>query len=160
MKTCIYHATRSGNTRQIAEAMASALRARGPVRIDALEGSPPPIPADADLVIVGGPTEGRHATPAVTAFLDAIPVGTLRGRAVAAFDTRLDWPRWLSGSAASDIGARLAALGARLIAPPQSFLVSTKPELASGELERAGLWASSLPEPALVDPLVTAGAAS
>jgi flavodoxin len=158
MNTCIYYASRSGNTRKIAEAMADALHARGLVRVHALEGSPPSVPADADLVIVGGPTEGHGATPAVTAFLDGIPAGALRDRAVAAFDTRLDWPKWLSGSAASVIGARLESLGARLIAPPQSFIVSTKPELAPGELQRAGLWAGSLPEPAAVDPVTVAAA--
>ena len=144
MKTCIYYASRNGNTRDVAEAMADALRPRGPVRIHTLEDDTPAIPEDADLVIVGGPTEGRHATPAVTAFLDGVEPQALRGRAVAAFDTRLDWPRWLFGSAAADIVERLLARGARPVASPESFFVTTRPELKPGERERAAEWAASI----------------
>ena len=159
MKTCIYYATRSGNTRRLAEAVAEALQARGQVRIHELDGSTPAIPDDVDLLLVGGPTEGRHATPPVTSFLGAIPANALRGRSVVAFDTRLDWPRWLSGSAADDIAKRLEALGGQLLARPETFLVSTKPELVAGELERAGRWAASLPEPAISNRSTTAGVA-
>ncbi len=147
MKTCVYYATRSGNTRQIAEAIATAMRSRGPVEVHDVDGTPPPIPADADLVIVGGPTEGRHATPAVTAFLTALPSDALSGRAAAAFDTRLDWPRWLFGSAAADIAEHLGAAGARLLVPPESFYVTTAPTLRAGELARAEHWASSIATP-------------
>jgi len=39
------------------------------------------------------------------------------------------------------IAKRLRAAGARLVVAPESFIVSTKPELKPGELERAGRWA-------------------
>jgi hypothetical protein len=63
---------------------------------------------------------------------------------VAAFDTRLGWPRILSGSAADSIASKLARLGARVIGPAGSFIVTTAPELASGEIERARQWAESI----------------
>jgi len=102
------------------------------------------VPADADLVLIGGPTEGHRATPAVLEFIEALPVHALRDRAAAAFDTRVDWPRWLSGSAASDIAKKLTAHGARLIAEPQSFIVSMKPALLPDELDRARAWGATL----------------
>jgi hypothetical protein len=64
--------------------------------------------------------------------------------AAAGFDTRLRWPRWLSGSAATGITQRLGRAGARVIAPAESFIVSTAPLLEPGEEERATAWAASL----------------
>jgi hypothetical protein len=83
-------------------------------------------------------------TPPVVEFFDRLAPGSLRGIPAAAFDTRLDWPRLLSGSAASKIAERLRQEGARLIQPEGSFLVSRKPELERGELERASAWALAL----------------
>jgi flavodoxin len=144
MKTVIYCATRSGNTRAVADAIADGLRPLGSVDVHALDGGRPDVPSDADLVLVGGPTEGHRATPAVLDFLEALPADALVGRAAAAFDTRVDWPRWLSGSAASDIAKKLNAHGARVVAEPESFIVSMKPELLPGELDRALAWGAAL----------------
>lgn len=144
MKRCIYYASRSGNTRAVAEAMAEVFAAHGEAEVKDVTAGPAAVPLDADLVVVGGPTEGRHATPAMNEFFDSLPAGSLGGRSAAAFDTRLDWPRWLSGSAAADIARRLESAGARLVAAPESFLVTTKPALESDELAHARRWAASL----------------
>jgi flavodoxin len=144
MKAVIYCASRSGNTRAVAEAIADGLRRQGAVTVHALDGSRPDLPADADLVLVGGPTEGHGMAPLVLEFLDALPADALVERATAAFDTRLDWPRWASGSAAAGIAKRLTLLGARRVARPASFIVSMKPELLPGELDRARSWGSEL----------------
>jgi flavodoxin len=144
MNACIYYATRSGNTRRVAGPHARARRDHGPGQLVELDGSPVCIAATVELVIVGGPTEGRHATPAVTAFFDALPPDALRGRQALAFDTRLPWPRWLFGSAAADIADRLVRAGAHLATDPESFYVTTAPDLRPGELDRAERWAASL----------------
>jgi flavodoxin len=157
MKSCIYYATRSGNTRDVAEAIATALRSRGSVEVHRLDGGRITVPDDVDLVVVGGPTEGRHATPAVTAFLEALDPTAFQGRAAAAFDTRLDWPRWLFGSAARDIADGLSRAGGRLAAEPESFFVTTEPTLVPGELARAERWADSL---AILSPARTRAAAA
>jgi hypothetical protein len=60
------------------------------------------------------------------------------------FDTRLRWPEWLSGSAGARITDRLYRLGAKVVAPEESFFVTRKPELEAGELERAATWAAGL----------------
>jgi hypothetical protein len=59
------------------------------------------------------------------------------------FDTRLTWPRFLAGSAAAAAAKRLAKKGARLLVPPESFLVTgTEGPLVEGEIERARTWAN------------------
>lgn len=144
MKAVIYCASRSGNTRAVADAIADGLRRHGAVTVRAIDGSRPDVPADAELVLVGGPTEGHGITPVVLEFLEALPADALVDRAIATFDTRLDWPRWASGSAAAGIAKRLILLGARNVARPTSFIVSMKPELMPGELDRARAWGAEL----------------
>lgn len=90
-----------------------------------------------DPLLVGGPGEDRHATPAVMAFVDRLPAQPLRRVAAAAFDTRLAWPRALSGSSARQIGRRLRSAGAHLVEQPDSCLVDLAPALRPGQLERA-----------------------
>jgi hypothetical protein len=87
--------------------------------------------------------------------LDRLPASAWDGRAVATFDTRLRWPRFLSGSAAADISLRLSAAGARLLAEPESFLVSMKPALEPGESERAAAWAIAMADAAMAVPVGT-----
>ena len=141
MKSVVVFGSRSGNTRRVAQAIAGALEEYGPVRLVAAEDASATVWDHCDLLIVGGQTEGRHATPPVRAFFDRLPSHALRGLDAAAFDTRLDWPRLLSGSAASDIRRRLLAAGANMVAAPESFRVTGKPALRHGELERAPIWA-------------------
>jgi menaquinone-dependent protoporphyrinogen IX oxidase len=143
MNILVTYATRHGNTRRIAEAVAGALEARGDVRLVPIE-ELKTIGADIDLFVVGGPTEGHGMTRPVVEFFDRLAPEALRGIPAAAFDTRLNWPRLLSGSAAAGIAERLRQEGARPLEPEGSFLVSRKPELEPGELERASGWALAL----------------
>jgi flavodoxin len=143
MQSLVIYTTTSGNTRSIAEAIAEALSARGPTDLVSVDSAPADLAA-ADLVVVGGPTEGHGLTPPMTRFLDRVPDESWTGRAVATFDTRLRWPRLLSGSAAADIAKRLDAAGIRPIVPPESFIVTMKPELEPGERERAAQWAGEV----------------
>lgn len=140
MEIAVVYGSRSGNTRRIAEAIVEALRPAGRVRLMAAESAV--VDAGTDLLVVGGPTEGHGMTPPLTEFLDRLD--RLPDLRAAAFDTRLSWPRWLSGSAARQIAAGLKEAGATLIVPPESFLVTTGPELCAGELERAARWGLTL----------------
>lgn len=142
MDSLVIYASTSGNTQAVAEAIAEALRPRGTARILQVSDATP-IP-QADLTVIGAPTEGHTMTKPMAAWLDRLYAGTLAGRRFAAFDTRLRWPRFLSGSAAEDIAKRIEQQGGRMIARPQSFMVSMKPELEPGELDRAGAWAADL----------------
>jgi menaquinone-dependent protoporphyrinogen IX oxidase len=141
MKSLVIYTTTSGNTRLIAAAIADALRPRGAVQLMTIDETPATLP-DADVVFVGGPTERHAMTEPMVRFLDRTAPESLRGRPAAAFDTRLRWPRLLSGSAAVEIAKRLRTAGAQMAAPPESFIVSTKPELEPGEIGRAETWAN------------------
>ena len=146
MKSVVVYGSRSGNTRKVAEAIAGALEPYGPVGVVAAEDASATVWDHCDLLMVGGPTEGRHASPPVRAFFDRLPAHALRGVDAAAFDTRLDWPRLLSGSAASQIRRRLIDAGANVVVSPESFKVCSRPELRHGELERAPIWAREVAE--------------
>ena len=143
MKSLVVYATTSGNTRTIANAIADELRRRGPVELIEADLAQARLP-EADVVFIGGPTEGHTMTKPLVRLFDRLEPGSLKGVAVAAFDTRLDWPRLLSGSAAAGIAKRLKAAGARSSAPPESFIVSMKPELEPGETVRAAAWAANV----------------
>jgi flavodoxin len=140
MKSIVVYASRKGNTRSVAEEIGRALGEIGQVDLFEADGAPDRLP-DADIIFVGGPTEGHSATPAIISFLDRLSPDSTAGRKAAAFDTRLAWPRVLSGSAAEVIAQRLTSAGAKLAVLPESFIVTMKPELQPGELKRAGKWA-------------------
>jgi menaquinone-dependent protoporphyrinogen IX oxidase len=143
MNSVVVYATRKGNTKLVAQKIADVLGERGSVELCDVDRAPADM-SRFDLVVIGGPTEGHGVTPAMNAYLDRLDEATLRARPSAAFDTRLAWPRVLSGSAAEGIAQRLRGAGALMAAGPESFIVSTKQELASGELEHAAHWARQI----------------
>lgn len=143
MNTLVIYVSHTGNTRRIAEAIGRELRSRGSATVlPADEVSA--VGDDVDLVLIGGPTEQHGATTEIARLFDRLSRESLAGRACAAFDTRLRWPHWLSGSAAARIAGQLEERKAHLVAPPESFIVSMKPELERGEEQRAEVWAASV----------------
>jgi flavorubredoxin len=146
VKSVVVFDSRSGNTSKVAAAIAAVLGEYGSIQILAAADASATVWNHCDLLVVGGPTEGRHATPAVHAFFDRLPVHALQGVGAAAFDTRLDWPRILSGSAALDIRRWMRNLDADVVTRPESFVVSQRPALKHGELERSTVWARDLVE--------------
>lgn len=149
MKSIVIHATRTGNTGLVANAIAAALATHGEATIMAADDVDGQLPA-ADLVVIGSPTEGHGAHPALDALLGRLGPAGFRDRAFAAFDTRVAWPQWLSGSAASTIRRRAVKAGGRLIGPELSCIVTMKPELEPGQADRATAWAHALAR--LVEP--------
>jgi flavodoxin len=143
VRSLVIYATTSGNTRQIAEAIAGALSRRGAVSLLPADQAPATLP-QADLVLIGGPTERHTMTEPMARFLARLAPASVHLTPAAAFDTRLRWPKFISGSAADEIDKRLWAAGARVVAPPESFMVSAKPELEAGETARAAEWASAI----------------
>ena len=155
-----------GNTRRIAEAIADGL---GGARVVPVAEADDDLVAEAELLVVGGPThmhgmtttlsrrlavegaqEDGHAPLEPTA---ADGPGLRRwlaqrsgdGRRAAAFDTRIDRSPAMVGSAARGIGRRLRHHGYELVTVPESFFVAdAEGPLAEGELERARAWGKSL----------------
>lgn len=142
MNTLIIYDSTFGNTAQLAQAMADTLRARGMVRTVRADEAGALELKEADLLVIGGPTQRHGLSPAMRAFLERLPRRTLHGLSAAAFDTRYHMSAWKSGSAAPGIASRLKRTGASLIVPPESFFVAEREgPLEEGELARAARWA-------------------
>jgi flavodoxin len=141
----VVYDSKFGNTRTIAQAIGDTLAERFQVQvIPTAEAAP--LPADVDLLIIGGPTHAHGASEGMKALLDTLGRGALKGVPAAAFDTRFKMARWLSGSAAMVIARRLRAAGCTPALPPESFFVTRdkEPGMLPGEMERARFWAHAL----------------
>jgi flavodoxin len=144
MRTLVVYDSVYGNTEAIARAIAGAI-AGEVLRVG--EANPAAL-KEIDLLIVGSPTQGGRATPAIQAFLSKIPEAAIKGIRVAAFDTRIS-TKWVGifGYAARRIARNLKGRGGTLVVPPEGFFVkSTKGPLKEGETERAAAWARGLLE--------------
>lgn len=151
MKALVAYDSKSGYTEQIALAIGAALKDRFETKVKRVGGVTPTDLVGLDLLLVGGPTQAHGATPALRQFLDSLGRATLSGLPAAAFDTRLHWPKVLSGSAADQAARHLREVGCRLIAPTESFFVghpvdgSKTPWSATQEdLAHARAWATEL----------------
>ena len=161
MRAVVAYESWFGNTGALAEAVADELRASHEVALVSVD-EPPPSLEGVDLVVVGAPThvhglssrfsrraaleqQGVEREPGRGArgWLAELPAGD--GRRAAAFDTRVDKPVVLVGSAGRTLGKRLARKGFALVAPSESFFVrDSEGPLEDGELERARAWARGL----------------
>jgi flavodoxin len=154
VNSIVIYTSHFGNTKQVAEAIADGLRTRGTAQVFSVDEVSRGLPPETDLVVIGGPTEAHKMTGPMAHFFEHLAPDTLRDMAAAAFDTRLRWPRWVSGSAGAGIEKKLEAAGARVIAPVESFFIkgamgtggSSSAQLEDGELEHAKTWATSLAE--------------
>ena len=161
MSALVVYESLYGNTRDVAEAIATGLWDAKVVSVlDAVWQV-----ANADLLVVGGPThvhgltsrrsrtagvENAHGDvepgagdgPGLRDWLAELP--PVANAQAAAFDTRADGPRALTGSAAHGIARRLRHHGYRLLAT-ESFLVQGgEGPLVDGELDRARAWGEAL----------------
>ncbi|MFL6169218.1 MAG: flavodoxin family protein [Ornithinibacter sp.] len=165
MTALVMYESMFGNSERVARAIAEGLEDHGDVCIRDVTTTPPgEIPADVDLLVVGGPTHAfsmsrprtredairQGASQGLVAsglreWLDGLP-DDLEGLPVAAFDTRVSRVRRLPGSAARTAARALRRHGARIVASPTSFYVEdvTGP-LADHELERARAWERDSP---------------
>jgi hypothetical protein len=174
MKAVVVYESMYGNTHEVAAHVAEGLRAAGAeVDLVHLGAASDELVRSADLLVVGGPTHAHAMTRATTRkaavdqasahdlvvepdaaadglreWFDAMP--KMDGIAAAAFDTRLDAAKVLTGQASRGIRSRLRGHGFRMVAPAESFLVDKLPRLLPGEAERAVSWGRSLAEHATV----------
>lgn len=145
MNAIIVYDSQFGNTERIAHAIADALYSFGLlVRVARVDPEHPLDCHKADLLILGAPTQGFRATPAMLSFIEKTPFALLQDLSVVCFDTRIHGP-W--GSAARHIARRLRAKGMKPLLSPASFYVKgTQGPLIEGEEERAARWASDIIE--------------
>ena len=144
MKSLIVYDSTYGNTEKIARAIGAALtgdvkvQKAGEVNIAEL--------ASYDLLVIGSPTYGGRPMPTVADFLGKIPDDAVKGKNVAAFDTRIPTKfAKLFGYAADRIAKSLKDKGANLMVPAEGFFVNGKSgPLKDGEEARAATWAKDL----------------
>jgi len=147
MNALVLYDSRYGNTERIAETIALALQEELPTRLAAVDDVEDcaALIADADLVVVGGPTHRHGVSDPLRAAVECLGARALDGVRAATFDTRLHGARVLTGSAAVRLGRLLRHRGAWLVVPPASFLVdSGTGPLGAGELEHAHEWAQEV----------------
>lgn len=167
MKALVVYESMYGNTAAVGQAIAASLAAHGlEVRGGSVMDVEPADAEQADLLVVGGPTHVHgmsrsgtrrtaaddkrnsyaHPTmaPGLREWIDGLSQGT--GRLAAAFDTRIDKPVILTGSAAKGVGRRLERHGFRLVVEPECFLVSTDNSLLEGEIDHATTWGKEIVE--------------
>lgn len=145
MNALVVYDSQFGNTERVALSMTEALRAFGQAEAMRVGQARSAELQGVDLLVVGSPTQGWRATPAMLAFIQSISAERLRGMNVACFDTRFQKPRWLTGSAAIAMTKVFQTKGASLVGQPESYFVQkTEGPLISGEVERAARWATAL----------------
>lgn len=145
MNTLVVYDSQFGNTEKIARRIAEALDEFGSARVERVGDVNLQDLANIDLLLVGAPTQAWNMTPAIKTFISGLEHSRTAHLCVAPFDTRLDKPGWLTGSAARSIAKHLHHLDVTLLMPPESFLVQgTEGPLAPGELDRAAEWAREL----------------
>jgi hypothetical protein len=156
-----------GNTHRVAEAVAAGLSDRYDVELVAAHEAPTDM-RGIDLLVVGGPTHvhgmasGRSRQAAMTAGEQhhaQVEAGATSARGLrdwlrdledasevraAAFDTRIDKPAWLTGSAARRITRRLRARRFEVVGVASFLVADSEGPLADGELARAHAWAAAL----------------
>ena len=160
MKALVVYESMFGNTEAIARSVANGLADAFEVTL--ADVATIPSAQGMDLLIAGAPTHAFGLSRPRTR-LDAQRSGTVRpaaeviglreylavsplltGLPAATFDTKLR-TLWIPGSAARKAHRRLRRLGCRMVAPPQTFLVTgTAGPLLPGERERAARWATGV----------------
>jgi hypothetical protein len=171
MRALVVYESMYGNTHAVAVSIAAGLSTRHDVTLVPVTRATPELVAAADLLVVGGPTHlhrmstvasrrwaaaaaGKQGSvltmdpdadgPGVRGWLEG--AGSLGGQntLAAAFDTRLGGVPLFTGRASRGISRLLAGHGCRMLATPESFLVSKRDTLRDGEADRARAWGAMI----------------
>ena len=168
MRALVVYESMYGNTREIAGNIADGLRADYEVTLVPVAEATTELVAGADLLVAGAPTH-MHGLPSVATRRMAARAAAQDGSALrmdpdagdpglpewlndlghrdglaAAFDTRIKGAPVISGRASRAIARLLKRHGYRLVAAPESFLVSWETTLLDGEAGRARRWGMTL----------------
>lgn len=168
MRALVVYESMYGNTRVVATNIAAGLRDTYEVTLVSVANATAELVAQADLLVVGAPTHmhglstasSRQAARKAAAkpesglTLDPDAGGPalrdwLAGLAgwhglAAAFDTRMAGPHMLTGQASRGIARLLRRHGYRLVAAPESFVVTKLNTLVDGQSSRARQWGRTL----------------
>ena len=144
MKTLVIFESVHSNTEEIARSIGSGID--GDVKVVQVGDVKPADLESLDLLIIGSPTQTGKPLSSIQNFIKNADESVIKGKKVAAFDTRLSTRVVkMLGYAAGKIGDNLKKRGGNLVAPPEAFFVKgLKGPLLDGEVERAAGWAKEL----------------
>jgi hypothetical protein len=170
MRALVVYESMFGNTHTVAERIAEGIEPDFETTVVAVGQAGPQQIADADLVVVGGPTH-VHGMSSERSRAGAVDIAAkdeeleldpdapgegLRdwfrdvsddvgaGRLAAAFDTRVHAAKVLTGEASHAIEKRLRRHGFELLVGRESFFVDKSNHLEAGEEQRAVDWGRSV----------------
>lgn len=139
MQSLVIYDSNFGNTKNIADVIASKLDAQCTSTTAVTEA----MIAAAELIVVGAPINAWRPAPRMVSFLSALRPDQLSGKKIAAFDTRVRL--FIHGDAAGKIDRALTDAGGTSVASPTGFIVEGREgPLANGEMQRAAAWGLSL----------------
>jgi len=170
MRALVVYESMYGNTHTVAVEIAAGLAATHEVTVVPVTRAGRDLVAAADLIVAGCPTH-MHGMPSVASRRSAVEAASKQaGRLIldpdadgpglrgwlagldgdnvlaASFDTRLSGIPALTGRASRGIARLLRGRGCRLVAAPESFLVSSQNALLPGEAARARSWGALVGE--------------
>jgi flavodoxin len=147
MNSLVIYYSRYGNTKAVAEAIAGQLASCGPVHLSEAGCITPADFDHIDLVVMGVPTYRMKLPEEVRPILEGLPKRTLKGKAVAAFDTSYQMSAFLARfTAAHRLIQKLRRLGGRQIIQPETFNIARTHAgpLLDGEIDRSKEWADQI----------------
>ena len=146
MNTLVVFDSQYGNTEKIARQICKSLGEFGTARAERVTELVPNALEGIELLVVGSPTQAWNATDPIKSFLERFEPA-LKRLIIAVFDTRVNRPRFLTGSAANVMAKELQQHNINPLVKPECFLVTgMEGPLAKGELEHAAAWARTLHE--------------
>jgi hypothetical protein len=172
MRALVVYESMFGSTHELAEAIADGLHDQCHVRVVRVDAAGERDLEDVDLLVAGAPTHAhtlsteasRHQAAAWSAdpkqdltveepesavgLRDWIDLVATTPPLFAAFDTRSDLPRLITGAASARIGRELRRKGSVPVVPPESFLVDRYVGLKAGEADRGRSWGRQIAEQA------------
>jgi menaquinone-dependent protoporphyrinogen IX oxidase len=159
MRALVVYESMYGNTHEIAGNIADGLRSNYEVTLVPVAEATTDLVAAADLLVAGAPTH-MHGLPTVATRRMAARASAKgaddpglpewlndlghRDGLAAAFDTRIKGVPVITGRASHAIARLLKRHGYRLVAAPESFLVSWETTLLDGEADQARRWGMTL----------------
>lgn len=168
MRAVVVYESMYGNTRLVAEAIGEGLRPVHDVVVVPVREAGPEVMADAQILVVGGPTHAHGMSRRRTRQSAAEMAGKAENTVVleegatgpgvrewlasleypnvfaASFDTRVHMAPVLTGRASKGIDRELSRHGMHVIAKPESFFVTKEDTLEAGEAARARRWGEQL----------------
>jgi hypothetical protein len=168
MRALVVYESMYGNTHVVAGEIADGLRVGYEVTLVPVAEATAELVTGADLLVVGAPTH-MHGLSSASSRRTAVKAAAKDGSELrldpdasgagmrdwlhdigrgdglaAAFDTRISGVPAFTGRASRPIAKLLKRHGYRLIAAPESFLVSSQSTLLDGEAERARRWGMTI----------------